>query len=228
MAGQAAVGKDTADETALLARATSGDEQAVRTLIRRYNQRLYRIARSVLRDADEAEDALQQAYFQAFTSLSGFRAESRFSTWLSRIVLNEALDRLRRRKRTPRIASMDDVAADAQIIPFPNAPVAPDPERRLAQSEITKLLEHAIDELPAPFRVVLVARLVEGMSVQETATLLQLKPETVKTRLHRARLLVRAALERRVGPALTNTFPFDGWRCERMADMVVQRLGIGS
>ena len=121
---------------------------------------------------------------------------------------------------------MDDVAAEAEIIPFPNAPAA-DPERGLAQREIQAMLEQAIDELPEPFRVVLVARAVEGMSIQETADLFGLKPKTVKTRLHRARHLVRTSLERRVGPVLTTAFPFDGWRCDRMADRVVERLRNG-
>jgi RNA polymerase sigma-70 factor, ECF subfamily len=225
MVGQAASNSNATDEAMLLARAASGDEQAVRGIIRRYNQRLYRIARSVLRDPDDAEDALQQAYVNAFTNIASFRGESRFSTWLSRIVLNEALGRLRNRQRTVRIASMDEAeAVEAKIIRFPSAP---DPERRMAQHEITVMLEQAIDELPEPFRVVLVARVVEEMSIEETAELLGLKPATVKTRLHRARHLVKGTLERRLGPALTTAFPFNGWRCDRMADVVVQRLGIG-
>jgi RNA polymerase sigma-70 factor, ECF subfamily len=225
MVGQAATDTHAADEAVLLARAANGDEQAVRDIIRRYNQRLYRIARSVLRDPDDAEDALQQAYVNAFTNIASFRGEARLSTWLSRIVLNEALGRLRSRQRTVRIASMDEAeAAEAKIIRFPSAP---DPERRMAQHEITVMLEQAIDELAEPFRVVLVARVVEEMSVEETAELLGLKPATVKTRLHRARLLVKRTLERRLGPSLTTAFPFNGWRCDRMADVVVQRLGIG-
>jgi RNA polymerase sigma-70 factor (ECF subfamily) len=119
---------------------------------------------------------------------------------------------------------MDELGAEAQIIPFPGS-AALDPERSLAQNQVQVLLERAIDELPEDFRTVLVARVVEEMSVEETAGLLGIKPETVKTRLHRARRMVRGALERQIGPVLTNAFPFNGWRCDRMADAVVKQLG---
>jgi RNA polymerase sigma-70 factor (ECF subfamily) len=217
-----------ADEAALVALAVTRDEGAIRTLMRRYNRRLYRIARSVLRDDAEAEDALQQAYIRAFTHLSDFRGEARFSTWMSRIVLNEAIGR--QRKRT--IPATDDLAtldrepqSRAEIILFP---ATPDPEKSLAQRQISVLLEQAIDALPDPFRVVLVARVIEEMSVEDTAELLALKPETVKTRLHRARRMVRAHLEAKLGGALTTAFPFDGWRCDRMADCVVAGLGLAT
>jgi RNA polymerase sigma-70 factor, ECF subfamily len=114
--------------------------------------------------------------------------------------------------------------ADAEIIPFPSWATQGDPERTMARHEINQILERAIDALPDAFRVVLVARLVEEMSIEETASLLGLRPETVKTRLHRARLLLRADLERQVGPMLTAAFPFAGKRCERMADAIVAHL----
>lgn len=214
-----------ADEAGLIALAAAGEEAAVRTLMRRYNRRLYRIARSVLGDDAEAEDALQQAYLRAFTHLDGFRGEARFSTWMSRIVLNEAIGRLRKRAAAPAaLAELDTNAATvAAIIRFPSAP---DPEKGLAQRQISALLEQAVDALPEPFRVVLVARIVEEMSVEETAELLGLKPETVKTRLHRARRMVRESLEEKLGAALTTAFPFDGWRCDRLADRVVSALAL--
>ena len=140
-----------------------------------------------------------------------------------RIVINEAYGRLRRRRATVDWTTVEAVPTiEAQIIPFPSPQL--DPERTMAQHEISRLLERAIDALPDAFRVVLVARLIEEMSVEETAKLLSLRPETVKTRLHRARALLRADLERSVGPLLTEAFPFDGRRCERMADAVVERL----
>jgi RNA polymerase sigma-70 factor (ECF subfamily) len=225
MPGRLAVKTAPTDEAELVSRASHGEEEAVRAIIKRYNQRLYRIARSVVKDAEEAEDVLQQAYVHAFTHLQTFRGEARLSTWLSRIVLNEALGRLRRRRTTIGIEAMDELGAEAQIIPFPGG-AAPDPERSLAQNQVQVLLERAIDELPEEFRTVLVARVVEEMSVEETAGLLGIKPETVKTRLHRARRMVRGALERQIGPVLTNAFPFNGWRCDRMADAIVERLGI--
>jgi len=116
----------------------------------------------------------------------------------------------------------------ADIIPFPLAAPSPDPERSVAQRQIQQMLEHAIDDLPDDFRTVLVARIIEDMSVEETASLLGLRPETVKTRLHRARKLLRDALERQVGPALTDAFPFDGARCARMTEQVLARLGLSA
>lgn len=210
-----------ADE--LLARARRRDEAAVRAIIRENNQRLFRLARSIVKDDSEAEDVVQEGYVRAFTRLAEFRGESRLSTWLTRIVINEALGRLRRRRTTLDWDSVEAThAATAQIIPFPASPG--DPERTMAQHEIHHILERAIDALPEPFRVVLVARLVEEMSIEETAELLDLRPETVKTRLHRARRLLCADLERHVGPMLTDVFPFAGARCERIADAVIARL----
>lgn len=210
-----------ADE--LLARARRREEAAVRAIIRDNNRRLFRLARSIVRDDSEAEDVVQEGYVRAFTRLGEFRGESSLSTWLTRIVINEALGRLRRRRPSVEWESIEAIGGtEAQIIPFPSS--QPDPERAMAQREIHHLLERAIDALPEPFRVVLVARLVEEMSIEETAELLDLRPETVKTRLHRARRLLRDDLERQVGPMLTDVFPFDGARCERIADAVIARL----
>jgi RNA polymerase sigma-70 factor, ECF subfamily len=210
-----------ADE--LLARVRRREEAAVRAIIRDNNRRLFRLARSIVRDDSEAEDVVQEGYVRAFTRLGEFRGESSLSTWLTRIVINEALGRLRRRRPSVDWESIEATGgAEAQIIPFPSS--QPDPERAMAQREIHHILERAIDALPEPFRVVLVARLVEEMSIEETAELLDLRPETVKTRLHRARRLLRDDLERQVGPMLTDVFPFAGARCERIADAVIARL----
>ena len=212
------------DET-LLARARRRDEAAVRTIVRQNNRRLFRMARAILKDDSEAEDVVQESYVRAFTHLADFRAEAALSTWLTRIVINEAYGRLRRRRPTLEWESGEPVlAVQAQIIPFPSWSSRNDPETAMAQNQIHGLLERAIDALPGRFRTVLVARLVEEMSVEETAELLNLRPETVKTRLHRARLMLRADLERQIGPALTGVFPFAGARCERMADNVLAIL----
>jgi RNA polymerase sigma-70 factor (ECF subfamily) len=210
------------DERDLVARARRFDKAALRTIVRLNNQRLFRVARSILKDDAEAEDAVQDAYVNAFTHLAAFEGRSSLRTWLTRIVVNEALGRLRRRRPT---AALDENTASgtATILAFTSQPQT-DPERTMAQTEIQSLLEQAIDALPDVYRVVLVARVIEEMSVEETAELYDLKPETVKTRLHRARTLLRADLEAQLGPKLTQTFPFDGWRCERMADRVIARL----
>jgi len=213
------------EEAELVERARGGQAAAVRLIIRQHNQRLYRIARSILRDDTEAEDALQEAYARAFTNLASFRGEARLGTWLARIVMNEALGRLRGRRPTVELNVIDEnPALEAQIIPFPNANPDLDPETVVAQRELRAILERAIDELPEPFRVVLVARLIEGMSIEETAELVGILPETVKTRLHRARRSLKDAMEKHIGPALGDAFPFAGRRCERLTEKVLARL----
>jgi len=215
---------DALDDAALVDLARDRDEMAVRALTRRYNRRLFRLARGVLRNDAEAEDVVQEAWVRAFTALDGFRGEAAFSTWLTRIALNEALGRLRRQRPTLDWETYGDMASQAEIINFPVSAMVSDPERTMARSEIRDVLERSIDELPDAFRAVFIARIIEGMSVEETAELFALKPETVKTRLHRARVLLREALDRQLGPALTETFPFGGRRCERMTEAVLQRL----
>jgi RNA polymerase sigma-70 factor (ECF subfamily) len=210
-------------EQDLIARAVRRDEAAIRTIVRQNNRRLFRVARAILKDDWEAEDAVQEAYVRAFSRLREFEGRSALSTWLTRIVVNEALGRLR--KRRP-VADFADVAhADnGQLVPFPLAAPQLDPERAMAQTQLNNVLEKAIDALPDVYRVVLVARVIEEMSVEETAGLFGLKPETVKTRLHRARALLRRELEENVGPMLADTYHFGGARCERMADRVIARL----
>jgi RNA polymerase sigma-70 factor (ECF subfamily) len=212
------------DEGELIARATRKEEAAVRAIIQQHNRRLFRIARSIIRDDNEAEDVVQEAYVRAFTKLAEFRGESSLGTWLSRIVMNEALGRVRRQRSAPIRISLESLKPGGEVIAFPLTSKQPDPERTMAQNEIRLILERTIDDLPEAFRVVLMARIVEEMSVEETAELLGLRPQTVKTRLHRAKRLLRAYLEKQIGPALTDTFPFDGKRCQRMADMVISRL----
>ncbi|WP_448949872.1 RNA polymerase sigma factor [Labrys neptuniae] len=207
----------------LIDRAIQRDPQAIRAITTQHNRRLYRIARSIVRDDDEAEDVLQAAYMHAFAALPVFRRDSSLATWLTRIVMNEALARLRARKPMIRIETGQAVLA-GQVIPFPTMAVEADPERTMAQRQIQSLLEMAIDELPTVYRVVLVARVIEEMSLEETAALLDLRPETVKTRLHRARRLLRQTLERRAGPVLLGAFPFDGWRCEKMTKAVIEKI----
>ncbi|MGA8817439.1 MAG: RNA polymerase sigma factor [Xanthobacteraceae bacterium] len=214
------------DESDLVRRALSRDGAAFRTIMERHNRRLYRIARAVLRDDSEAEDAVQESYVRAFANLGTFRGDSSLSTWLGRIALNEALGRLRRRRPAVPIDTMEVLRTPAQIIQFPNAMTAEDPERTMAQREILRLVERATEALPEIFRTVFVTRVIEGMSVQETAELLEIEPETVKTRLHRARHLLRDQLESEIGPVLLDAFPFAGRRCARVTDAVLRRLGL--
>ena len=212
---------DARTDEELVARAGGRDEAAVRAITTRYNRRLFRVARSILRDDAEAEDVVQETYVRAFTGLDHFRGDAAFGTWITRIAMNEALGRLRKRRPTVDWETYVENRPQAQIINFPVSAASNDPEKMMAQGEIRVVLEKAIDELPDPFRTVFVARIVEGMTVEETADLFGLKPETVKTRLHRARALLRSALDKQLGPALTNTFPFGGHRCEAMTEKMV-------
>lgn len=211
-------------EVDLIRRAIANDQVAIRTIIQANNRRLYRIARSIVHDDYEAEDVLQEGYLRAFSALADFRGDSSLSTWLTRIVMNEALQ-WRRRRIEPPVPQVEPSQERAQIIAFP-LPANPhtDPERSMAQAEICHLLERAIDDLPNEFRTVLVARVIEGMSIEETADLLGIRAETVKTRLHRARRLLRTALSDHIGPLFSDVFPFDGKRCERMTNAVLRRL----
>ncbi|MER8602768.1 RNA polymerase sigma factor [Mesorhizobium sp. M1156] len=205
----------------LVGRALARDGDAFRTIIKTHNQRLYRIARGVVRNDSEAEDIVQEAYVSAFAHLEAFRGDASLATWLSRIVINEALGRLRKRRRM--VAMPEN--PQAEIIRFPLNP-SDDPERMMAQRQILELVERATDSLPDVYRMVFVARVIEGLSIEETAELLGVRPETIKTRLHRARALVRKALDDQIGPVLLDAFPFAGWRCERLTNAVMQRLGL--
>lgn len=214
-------------DNALVDLARDRDEQSIRTLIQRHNQRLFRAARSILRSDSEAEDVVQASYVNAFTHLDGFRGDAAFSTWLTRIALNEALGRVRAQRPSVGIEHIEkqQTQAGGEVIPFPMGSVA-DPETEMSRSEIRTLLERAVDELPPPFRAVFVLRDVQGLDVEETARHLDLKPETVRTRLHRARRLLRTSIERQARGSFASLFPFDGARCVSMADRVMQKLAI--
>ena len=212
------------DDAEIVRRALTRNNAAFRTIMERYNRRLYRIARSILRNDSEAEDVVQEAYVKAFTHLGGFRGDSSLATWLARITLNEALGRLRRQRPTVDLETFEAQRTEAQIIKFPQMVTSDDPERTMAQREILQLVERATDNLPEIFRIVFMTREIEGMSTEDTANLLGLQPETVKTRLHRARRLVRAELDKQIGPVLMDAFPFAGRRCARMTNAVLQRL----
>jgi RNA polymerase sigma-70 factor (ECF subfamily) len=212
------------DDLDLVQRALGREPEAFRAIMRKHNQKLYRIARSIVRNDSEAEDIVQEAYVTAFAHLASFRGEATLATWLSRIAINEALGRLRRRRRAASVIASD--MPEAQIIRFPLNASGDDPERTMAQRQILKLVEETTDALPDVYRTVFVARVIEGLSIEETAELLHLKPQKVKTRLHRARDLMRKQLDERIGPIMLDAFPFAGRRCERLTTAVMKRLGL--
>ena len=209
----------------LPARIAGGDQPAFEALMRRYNSRLFRTARAIVKDDAEAEDVLQDAYLHAYRHMGEFRGDSQLATWLTRIVINQALGRLRKQKR------------DRVVVPFPesrgdadgaHAGVADDkaelPPRATLRAEVRRLLERQIDELPVAFRTVFIMRDVQDMSVQETAECLSIPPATVRTRLFRARALLREALARDVDAATIDVFGFAGDRCDRIVLAVLSRL----
>src|SRR4051794_4202001 len=208
----------------LVQRARNRDDAAIRIIMQSNNRRLYRLARGILRNDSEAEDVVQETYVRAFTHLENFRGHSSLATWLARIAMNEALGRLRRQRPGVEWTSLPPGVLEAQIIQFPLSATSEDPEKSMAQREIQRVVEHAIDELPEAFRIVFIARVMEGMNVEETAEILELKPDTVKTRLHRARTMLRENVEKRIGPLVMEAFPFAGKRCERLTEAVLKRL----
>ncbi len=213
------------EEAQLVDLARGGDREAFREIMTRCNQRLFRVARSVLRDADEAEDALQEAYTRAFSNFASFRGDSSLLTWLTAITLNEARGRLRRRRRMVAIDAVEEAQVkSAEILMFPSLAQSGDPEHEMTRSQLRKLLEHAVDELPETFRLVFVLRDIDECSIEETAVALGIKSETVRTRHFRARKLLRQALDKKLAAAVTELFPFLGVRCARSTDAVLERL----
>ncbi|MGZ6142299.1 MAG: RNA polymerase sigma factor, partial [Myxococcales bacterium] len=198
-------------------RIQAGDRALFELIMRRHNQRIYRTVRSILRNESEVEDAMQQAYVDAYEHLGDFAGRARFSTWLTRIAVHEAL--ARRRRQPPETISEGEAMAN---LPGPER----NPEQRAQDGETQKLLLAAIDELPEHFRTVFVMRAVQGMSVEETAEALDLEQATVKTRLHRARALLQRAILARTEPAVARVLPFPATRCDRVVAAVLQRIGV--
>ncbi len=183
----------------------------------RYNQRVFRAVRSVLRGSHESEDAMQQAWLNAFAHLGQFEGSASFSTWLTRIALNEALGRCR---RGGHVTPIDDVPEEDLSM----RAKAQDPEERSGDRELLGLVEEAVDELPDGYRSVFVLREIEGMSTADAALSLGVSEEVVKVRLHRARLALRDRLYARAGTAAQDAFAFLGWRCDRMVERVMARI----
>jgi RNA polymerase sigma-70 factor (ECF subfamily) len=213
-------------DAALLAEARQGREAAYAAIIRRHNRRLFRIARGILHNDAEAEDAVQDAYVQAFRNLHTLREDSSLSTWLGRITANEALGRLRRRRPTVGLEVLDAAmeTQGAGMIGDGGELGIDDPERAAARHEVRDILEDAIDRLPVEFRSVFVACAVEQMSIEETASCLGLPQNTVKTRYFRAKRRLRNMLGADFAAAVPESFAFGGEHCDRMTARVLARL----
>jgi RNA polymerase sigma-70 factor, ECF subfamily len=218
----------TGDDAALASLAAQGDQDAFARIMRRYNQRLYRVAVAVMGDASEAEDVLQESYVRAFYSFATYSGAGSLGGWLARIVRNEAIDRVRSRaSRQSHVAIEADLAAQGEepSEKETNVMIDPiDPQALAANAELRRLLELAIQRLPEQFRIAFVLREVEGLSVEETAEYLGIPPATVKTRDHRARNLLRTYLSDNIDATVPQTFPFLGERCDRIVARVLARL----
>jgi RNA polymerase sigma-70 factor, ECF subfamily len=201
---------------------------AFEAVIRRHNRRLYRVARSILRDDAEAEDAVQEAYVRALGNLDRFRGESCLSTWLTRIVINEALGKRRGKRPAVALSEVDDVGARGHELTSPHLRRLIDDgaEGAAARAQLRRVIEREIENLPEAYRPVFILRAVEGLSVEETAAHLGIAEATVKTRFHRARKLLQRGLGEVVAETLKDSFPFAGERCARMTRNVLGRLGL--
>jgi RNA polymerase sigma-70 factor (ECF subfamily) len=211
-------------DVALARLCTSRDRAAMRHLITANNQRLFRAAWSILKDRHEAEEAVQAGYLNAFAAMEGFEGRSSLSTWLTRIVINEALGRLRTQRRNRERLQREGVTLIDNYRDRLAQSAPPAPDVSLAREQLRLLIEHAVADLPDSFRSVFVLREIEGLTVEETAATLEIPAATVKTRLHRARARLQQALAPEVKGALCGSFPFAGADCAALTERVMAAL----
>jgi len=209
----------------IVKRVREGEPALFEILMRRYNQRLYRAARAVVKDETEVEDVMQQAYVNAFTHLHQFEERAQFSTWLTRITLNEAFGRRRKMRLAESMAAVaPDIEGDSGELMETVTSRQPDPERQAYARELQHVLEDAVDNLPDTYRTVFMLRDIEGLSTSETSDGLGLGEEAVKTRLHRARAMIRRAVTARIGAVTAAAFQFQAPRCDRVVAAVLARI----
>jgi RNA polymerase sigma-70 factor (ECF subfamily) len=224
--GPAVAAQPQPDDAELARRIAARDERAFEAVMRAHNRMLYRLARSILKDDAEAEDAVQDAYLAAYRAITGgiagFRAGAKLSTWLARIVINESYMRLRKHKRAGVVVPLDPATRleEGTVV----EDTAERPEAAAMRAELRRLLEQRIDALPEQFRTVFMLRDVEEMSVEETAECLDVPAATVRTRAFRARALLRESLSRDLDTATVEAFGFAGGRCDRIVANVLERI----
>lgn len=202
-------------------RVLNGETALFEIIMRRYNQRLYRVALAILRDDHEAEDVMQDAYVRAYQHLYQFAGRASFATWLTRIAIHEALARRRRRRRTEELDALQEIKGDSMPMLKSSSP---NPEEETAHSQMRDLLESAIESLPESYRMVVVLREVEEMGVAETAEALDVSEAVVKTRLHRAHAMLRRDLHSRARGRITDLYAFHAVRCDRVVKAVFERI----
>lgn len=228
-----ATSPDTADTKApspllndaqVVARVLAGEQHLFELIMRRYNRFLFRICRGILLNDSAAEEAVQETYVRSYVKLAQFRGPAGFSTWLARIACNEALAQTRRASRLQSLDTMSETQFQELLQTTNSEQHSANPEQFAASTEIMRLIEHAIDRLPRDYRLVFILRDVEQLSIEQTAAHLQIKPATVKTRLHRARALLQEKLSRYLEKASGGAFPFAGKQCDRIVAAVFARL----
>lgn len=204
----------------IVARIVAGQTELFEIIMRRHNQRLYRACVAILRNDAQAEDVVQDAYVRAYQHLSQFAGRAKFSTWLTRIAVHEALGRIRGRRRVEELDAMPEDVKDAKAVS-----TSLNPEEQVANRELGSLLENSVERLPEQYRIVFMLREIEEATTQEVAEILEISEENVKTRLHRARVLLRKSLFRKVGAHGKEAFAFHATRCDRVVAKVFARIG---
>jgi RNA polymerase sigma-70 factor (ECF subfamily) len=209
-------------DSEIVRRVQDGERGLFEILMRRHNQRIYRVARAIVKDESETEEVMQQAYLNAFTHLHQFEERSQFSTWLTRIAVNEAVGRRQKRQAAASMTEeFDDSRQDATAT-FSSP--QPSPEHQAYARELQRVLEDAVDQLPDAYRAVFMLRDIEGLSTAETGEGLGLRAEAVKTRLHRARAMIRRMVSSRIGEVAAGAFEFQAPRCDRVVAFVMDRI----
>ena len=212
---------ESLSDSEIVKRVRAGDRALFEILMRRHNQRIYRAARAIVKNESEVEDVMQQAYINAFTHLHQFEERAQFSTWLTRIAVNEAIGR----RQKMRVAAMTENAEESRPDVMETITSRqPTPEHQAYARELQRVLEEAVDGLPDTYRAVFMMRDIEGLSTSETGEGLGLGEEAVKTRLHRARAMIRAAVTSRIGAAAAGAFQFQAPRCDRVVAAVLERI----
>lgn len=218
---EAATSQELLSDEEVVVRVLAGETGMFEVVMRRHNQRLYSVARAILRNDGEAEDVMQDAYVRAYEHLNQFAGRAKFSTWLTRIAVHEALARQRRGNRYQELEPMSEREGD----PMDRfASLTPNPEQQASNSEIRRLLEEAVDSLPDNYRTVFMLRDIEEMSTTDAADVLEITEENVKVRLHRARALLRKSLYARVGMEKKEVFNFHAVRCDRVVKNAFERI----
>src|SRR6266853_2295755 len=218
---EVATSREPLSDEEVVSRVLAGETAMFQIVMRRHNQRLYRVARAILRNDGEAEDVMQDAYVRAYEHLDQFAGKAKFSTWLTRIAVHEALARQRRGNRYQELEPMSELEGE----PMDRfASLAPDPEQQASSSEIRRLLEEAVEKLPDAYRTIFMLRDVEEMSTSDTAHVLDISEENVKVRLHRARALLRKSLYAQAGMERGEAFNFHAVRCDRVVKNVFERI----